>query len=107
MGCSNPHPHGQAWSTSVIPSYPAAELASLLAYSQTGGASVDAPKGPEEKPCLLCEYAHFEASVENKPRVVTMNNHWVALVPWWAIWPFEILREHVNTTNRRRRLLQC
>lgn len=95
MGCSNPHPHGQAWSTSAIPSYPATELASLLAYSQSEAtpASADSPRGPNGKPCLLCDYVHFEVNTEDRPRVVTINEHWVALVPWWAIWPFEILRE--------------
>lgn len=93
MGCSNPHPHGQAWSTSTIPSYPATELASLLAYSQSKPTPSNAPKGPRDNPCLLCEYAHYEVNAVDRPRVVTMNDHWVALVPWWAVWPFEILRK--------------
>jgi len=43
------------------------------------------------RPCLLCEYAHVEIALSE--RVVTKNDHWVAVVPWWATWPFEILRE--------------
>lgn len=43
------------------------------------------------KPCLLCEYSHAELAL--KDRTVVKNDHWIALVPWWATWPFEILRE--------------
>lgn len=93
MGCSNPHPHGQVWSLSVIPSLPATELASLKKYSESTPPS-DAPKGPLGRPCLLCDYIHFEVSVAHgEGRVVVQNDHWVALVPWWAIWPFEIMRK--------------
>ncbi|KAH9951440.1 galactose-1-phosphate uridyl transferase [Amylocystis lapponica] len=92
MGCSNPHPHGQAWSLSAVPSLPATELANLKRYSLSEAPTSDAPKGPQNRPCLLCEYAHFEVGVEHEAgRVVVKNEHWVALVPWWAVWPFEIL----------------
>lgn len=91
MGCSNPHPHGQAWSLSEIPTLPAKKLENLKKYSIEGAAS-DAPRGPKGRPCMLCEYANFELSVaENEGRVVVKNDDWVALVPWWAIWPFEIM----------------
>lgn len=33
MGCSNPHPHGQVWSLSVVPSIPGMELDSLQHYA--------------------------------------------------------------------------
>jgi UDPglucose--hexose-1-phosphate uridylyltransferase len=47
MGCSNPHPHGQAWSTSSIPNIPAKELESLAQYSTSEAVSpATAPKGP-------------------------------------------------------------
>ncbi|KAB5595674.1 Galactose-1-phosphate uridylyltransferase [Ceratobasidium theobromae] len=100
MGCSNPHPHGQVWSLSTVPQIPARELTSLREYangthpsSSPADTTSGAPKGPGGKPCLLCEYAHFEvhgAAPENS-RVVAKNNTWVALVPFWAVWPFEIL----------------
>ncbi|KDQ60556.1 hypothetical protein JAAARDRAFT_55283 [Jaapia argillacea MUCL 33604] len=100
MGCSNPHPHGQVWSLSTVPSIPAAELSSLQRYSLSSLPPSDAPKGPKGRPCLLCEYVHFEMGVaESEGRVVVKNDHWVALVPWWAIWPFEVLllpyRRHI------------
>jgi UDPglucose--hexose-1-phosphate uridylyltransferase len=49
------------------------------------------------KPCLLCEYAQAEmGQPRDEGRVVVFNDHWVALVPWWATWPFEILREYCD-----------
>jgi len=77
MGCSNPHPHSQIWSTSYIPNEPAKELAALSAYqaAHTG--------------CLLCDYIAEE--LRQGQRVVAANEHFVALCPFWAIWPFEIL----------------
>ncbi|CAE6412744.1 unnamed protein product [Rhizoctonia solani] len=100
MGCSNPHPHGQVWSLSTVPQVPAGELASMREYaagthpsSSPSDQTSAAPKGPGGKPCLLCEYAHFEvhgAAADNS-RVVAKNDTWVALVPFWAVWPFEIL----------------
>ena len=93
MGCSNPHPHGQVWSLSEIPSLPAKELASLLAYAHTSQPPSEAPKDAKGHPNLLLEYAHFETHLsDNEGRVVVRNHHWVAVVPWWAVWPFETLR---------------
>lgn len=100
MGCSNPHPHGQVWSLSVIPNLPATELSHLKQYASSQPAASNAPRGSMGQPCLLCEYAHHEIGVEQDTgRVVVKNEHWVALVPWWAVWPFEILllpyRRHI------------
>ncbi|KAF8228670.1 galactose-1-phosphate uridylyltransferase [Tricholoma matsutake] len=92
MGCSNPHPHGQVWSLSEVPTLPATELASLQRYRLSNVSTSDAPKGPQGRPCLLCDYVHMELQIsENDSRVVVHNDDWVALVPWWATWPFEIL----------------
>jgi len=95
MGCSNTHPHGQVWSLGEVPSIPYMELASLARYAMNPNvAPSHAPRGPFGRPCLLCEYIHFEVSVsESQSRVVVKNEHFVALVPWWATWPFEILCE--------------
>ena len=101
MGCSNPHPHGQVWSLSVVPSLPATEIQNLKKYASATptDSNSSAPRGPHGRPCLLCEYVHFEVSVEHESgRVVARNDHWVALVPWWAIWPFEILRACLPTS---------
>jgi UDPglucose--hexose-1-phosphate uridylyltransferase len=92
MGCSNPHPHGQVWSMSAIPSLPATELANMTKYSISDVALSSGPRGPKGRPCLLCDYVNFEVnSAGREARLVVQNEHWVALVPWWAIWPFEIL----------------
>ncbi|THH05978.1 hypothetical protein EW145_g4403 [Phellinidium pouzarii] len=99
MGCSNPHPHGQVWSMSDVPSIPAKELASFQRYASSKVGSSKAPRGPFERPCLLCEYAHFEANNAADVRIVVRNEDWIVLVPWWATWPFEILllpfRRHI------------
>ncbi|KAH7907969.1 galactose-1-phosphate uridylyltransferase [Hygrophoropsis aurantiaca] len=100
MGCSNPHPHSQVWSLSTVPTLPAKELAALQKYASSPFKDPSAPKGPQGNPCLLCEYAHYELSVpESEGRIVIKNEYWVALVPWWAYWPFEIMvlphRRHI------------
>jgi UDPglucose--hexose-1-phosphate uridylyltransferase len=77
MGASNPHPHGQIWSTSFVPDEPAAEtMAQHQHLASTGH-------------CLLCDYA--EAELAEGERVVFENKHFLAVVPWWATWPFEVL----------------
>jgi len=106
MGCSNNHPHGQVWSLSEVPTIPAKELASLRDYSlRDSHAVTEVPRGPRGRPCLLCEYAHAEIHLkQTNGRIVLQNDHWVALVPWWAVWPFEILllpfRRHIPSIDR-------
>jgi len=85
MGASNPHPHCQIWATASIPDAPSKELAAQSAYLQKRGR------------CLLCDYVGLEAKQEL--RIVSENDAFVALVPFWAIWPFEILlcsRRHLK-----------
>src|SRR5436190_1647273 len=77
MGASNPHPHGQVWAGSALPNAPASELQHQQAYY-----------GEQGSPLLL-DYARLEA--ERGERVVMENADWLAVVPYWAIWPFEIL----------------
>lgn len=77
MGCSNPHPHGQIWASQTIPNEPRKEQESQRAYAEKYNA------------CLLCEYVQMEARSET--RVVLENEHFVTLVPFWAVWPFEVL----------------
>jgi UDPglucose--hexose-1-phosphate uridylyltransferase len=47
MGCSNPHPHGQSWSLSAIPTLPAKELESMAEYARTTAVALDTPLGPQ------------------------------------------------------------
>jgi UDPglucose--hexose-1-phosphate uridylyltransferase len=39
--------------------------------------------------CLLCDYLQFETKAA--VRTVAENAHFTALVPFWAVWPFEVL----------------
>jgi hypothetical protein len=89
MGCSNPHPHSQVWSLSTVPTLPTKELNNLRQYPTSSAATSDGPKGYRNQPCLLCEYVTYERCA--KERLVLENEHFVALVPWWAYWPFEII----------------
>ena len=41
------------------------------------------------KRTLLRDYVALEC--ERQERIVEADDHWVALVPFWAVWPFEIL----------------
>jgi UDPglucose--hexose-1-phosphate uridylyltransferase len=77
MGASNPHPHGQIWATEHIPNEPATELAAQREYKAAHGVS------------LLSAYLELE--LREGERIVAENESWVALVPFWAVWPFELL----------------
>lgn len=77
MGASNPHPHGQLWASSHLPQQPALE--------DTNQRQALAEHGVP----LLVEYAQVEQ--DQAERVVAINDEWLAVVPWWAVWPFEVL----------------
>ena len=77
MGCSNPHPHSQIWAVSHLPVEPAKELAAQQSYLKQQGS------------CLLCDT--LAAERRSGERIVAENDHFTALVPFWAVWPFELL----------------
>jgi UDPglucose--hexose-1-phosphate uridylyltransferase len=77
MGASNPHPHGQIWATQHVPNEPALELSTQRDYLAT------------HKTPLLAAYLALE--LKQQERVVAQNETWAALVPFWAVWPFEVL----------------
>jgi UDPglucose--hexose-1-phosphate uridylyltransferase len=77
MGASNPHPHCQIWATASIPEVPEKELASQQGYLKV------------HSRCLLCDYLELEE--RQKIRLVYQNEGFTALVPFWAVWPFETL----------------
>jgi UDPglucose--hexose-1-phosphate uridylyltransferase len=85
MGCSNPHPHGQVWAGSALPNQPAAEDRHQADYLCRTGRN------------LLLDVAEKEAA--NGARTVAENADWLAVVPFWAVWPFEMLlmprRRHI------------
>jgi UDPglucose--hexose-1-phosphate uridylyltransferase len=85
MGASNPHPHCQIWATATVPQAPARELFAQRNYRD------------KNHSCLLCEYVELEEK-QNK-RIVCSNAGFLAVVPFWAVWPFEVLvwsRRHLG-----------
>ena len=87
MGCSNPHPHCQIWTTSTMPEEPGKEMVQLLKYrSEHNGRH------------LLADYVKLE--MEKKERIVWQNDAFLVVCPWWGVWPFEVLilaKRHVRS----------
>lgn len=86
MGCSNPHPHGQIWASSLLPIEIAKESLQQKIYFDKYGKS------------LLIDYIEIES--QKKERIVIENEHFIALVPFWAVWPYEtmiISKRHVQS----------
>lgn len=86
MGCSNPHPHGQIWANSTIPTIPASESKQQHDYMDQNGS------------CLLCRY--LEQELTEDQRILFANPSFVAMVPFWAVWPFETMilpRRHTQS----------
>ncbi|WP_110515362.1 UDP-glucose--hexose-1-phosphate uridylyltransferase [Herpetosiphon llansteffanensis] len=77
MGASNPHPHGQIWANESIPTIVASEQRSQKAYF-----------AQHQRP-LLIDYV--EQELARNERVVYANEHWAAVVPFWAVWPYETM----------------
>lgn len=85
MGASNPHPHCQIWATEHVPDEPAIETESLGDYQRDHGT------------CMLCDYVATEKA--EGTRIVSENEDFLVVVPWWAVWPFETLllaKKHVG-----------
>lgn len=77
MGSSNPHPHGQIWASESIPNEPTKEIAAQYEYFEINNR------------CLLCDYLKLET--EKQERIVVENDFFIALVPFWAVYPFEVM----------------
>jgi UDPglucose--hexose-1-phosphate uridylyltransferase len=77
MGCSNPHPHAQIWATSSLPLEVSKELNCQTEYFLQNSRS------------MLLDY--LAAELDDGSRIVAANEHFVSLVPYWAVWPFETL----------------
>ncbi|RKF14282.1 UDP-glucose--hexose-1-phosphate uridylyltransferase [Alginatibacterium sediminis] len=86
MGCSQPHPHGQIWANSFIPNEIARKDELLLAYNAEHGSN------------LLLDYALREQA--DGSRTVVETKHWIAVVPYWAAWPFETMLLPKFAANR-------
>ena len=88
MGCSNPHPHGQIWSSQTVPDLPAKETEKQIEYKEKNGR------------CLLCDYLALE--LKKKERIVLENDGFAVLVPFWAVWPYEIMilpKRHMSSID--------
>jgi UDPglucose--hexose-1-phosphate uridylyltransferase len=86
MGASSPHPHCQIWATQHIPDEPLAEGEAQAEHLAAHGA------------CLLCSYLAEERVAAT--RLICENDSFVALVPFWAVWPFETMvlsKQHVGS----------
>ena len=78
MGCSNPHPHGQIWTTTGLPEEPASEIEQFVKYRKENSGRN-----------LLEDYAKLE--MEKEERIVFQNEGFLVVCPWWATWPFEVM----------------
>ncbi|MCC6760200.1 MAG: UDP-glucose--hexose-1-phosphate uridylyltransferase [Chitinophagaceae bacterium] len=89
MGCSNPHPHGQIWASTSVPVELQKETTQQQQYFEKHGRS------------LLSDYLKLE--LQKQERIVVENEHFVALVPYWAVWPYEtmiISKRHVQQVTQ-------
>lgn len=77
MGCSSPHPHGQIWATHYVPAEPACENETQATWFA------------QHQSAMLLTYAEQEG--KDGARTVASNESWIAVVPYWASWPYEIL----------------
>ncbi|MFD2101230.1 UDP-glucose--hexose-1-phosphate uridylyltransferase [Flagellimonas iocasae] len=77
MGCSNPHPHGQIWAQSSVPQEVGKKTIHQKEYWK------------KHQRSLLGDYLKQELELEE--RIVAENDHFVALVPYWAVWPYEMI----------------
>ncbi|SHI80036.1 UDPglucose--hexose-1-phosphate uridylyltransferase [Arenibacter nanhaiticus] len=77
MGCSNPHPHGQVWAQKNIPLEVAKKIDRLKDYWEKNQKSI------------LEDYVQQELKLDE--RIILENEHFVALVPYWAVWPYETM----------------
>lgn len=77
MGCSNPHPHCQIWASSFLPNEAMVKDRNMKEYMD------------KYKTNLLMDYAKQED--EKNERLVVVNDDWLGLVPYWAVWPYETM----------------
>ncbi len=90
MGCSNPHPHGQVWAQSSIPEIVLKKQEQQAKhYTKTGKS-------------LLGAYIQKEISLDE--RIIARNEHFVALVPFWAVWPYEVMIAPIRHYNSIKQL---
>ena len=89
MGCSNPHPHGQIWAQKSIPTELLKKQNNFKKFYKNNNQSM-----------LL---AYIKKELELKERIIFENESFVALVPFWAVWPYESM---IITKNHRKSILE-
>jgi UDPglucose--hexose-1-phosphate uridylyltransferase len=92
VGASNPHPHCQIWANTAVPDMPRVEHDRQATWRESRGT------------CLLCDYLALERT--RRERIVWANDRFTALVPYWAVWPYELLllpNRHVTGLDRLER----
>lgn len=96
MGCSNSHPHGQIWSQRSIPTEIQKKSKHFRDYWE------------QHKRSLLQDY--LEQEMELDERILEKNDHFVALIPYWAVWPYEAMiiprkhYAHIGLLNKEEEL---
>jgi UDPglucose--hexose-1-phosphate uridylyltransferase len=88
IGVSLTHPHSQIYALPFIPPRILAELEAFRDYHVRTGS------------CLLCDVVKYE--LESRRRAVYLNDEFVVLLPFYAMWPYEL---HVYPLNHVSSLL--
>lgn len=76
IGVSNPHPHGQIYSTDFIPSIPLTRYKNARKHLEENGS------------CLFCSI--LEKELKSGIRVIAENDHCAAFVPPFARYAYEV-----------------
>jgi UDPglucose--hexose-1-phosphate uridylyltransferase len=87
IGVTLPHPHGQIYAYPFIPPKIARELETSRAHHE------------KHARCLLCDI--IEEEVRDGRRVVYENDSFVAYVPFFARWPYEV---HIASRRHKQAL---
>jgi UDPglucose--hexose-1-phosphate uridylyltransferase len=86
VGATLPHPHGQLYAFPFIPKRIEAKLQALSQYYDENGT------------CAVCDIVDNE--IKLKERIIYENESIIALVPFYARWPYEVHiypKRHVST----------
>lgn len=89
VGVTLHHPHGQIYAFPFIPPIPETELKSAREYHKATGK------------CLFCDV--LEQELSDGRRVIAENSAFVATVPFFARYPYEV---HITSTIHKSSLIQ-
>lgn len=86
IGVTLSHPHGQIYCYPEVPSRPRRELEAARRHRDRQGT------------CVWCDVVSQERA--SGERVLVAGEHWLAAVPFWARWPYQVelwASEHVGS----------